>query len=494
MLSIIFFSILALSVVIALLARMGAKKMTITEFLVGGRSFPPWLLYFLAVGEIYSIGTMIGLPSGIYAHGARDAIWFLGYILLAYPLGYFIGPMIWRAGVRYDAMTIPDVFGRHFESRTLEIITAIALLVAFVPWGQYQFIGLQVVLGALGLPISPVQSVILAGVIAFLYLVVSGVRSPAFVAILKDSLMLVGIVAVGVFAVHAAGGVDPIFDKAHIAPSMITLSSESSLTFTISTIVIQSVTFYLGFSAGFLFTAKSERAIKSSTVWMPLYMLMYPFLIVASFYAVSAHPGLANPNTVFMQVAAELMPDWLLGIIAAGAGLSGLLVLATTSLMIGGTVTRNLAPNVRPEMQKHVSNLVIAVYLVIAAVMTLSGSVLMLTVLNLTYYLLAQFVPGWIALMFFRRVKAAAVSAGIIVGLIVAIAFYVIKPDLGGINAGLIATLVNFAVMIGVSALGARVDHQPMCNWSAKREQTEEEASPGASRPAIGSQPATGAR
>ena len=206
MLSVIFFSVIGLSVLIALAARLGTKNMTIGEFLVGGRSFPAWLLYFLAVGEIYSIGTMIGLPSGVYAHGARDAVWFLGYILLAYPLGYFGGPLIWRAGVRYNAMTIPDVFGSHFQSRTLEIVTAVALLVALVPWGQYQFIGLQVVLGALGLPISPVQSVVLAGVIAFLYLVVSGVRSPAFVAILKDTFMLLGIVVVGVFAAYAAGG------------------------------------------------------------------------------------------------------------------------------------------------------------------------------------------------------------------------------------------------------------------------------------------------
>src|SRR5207249_7539999 len=116
MLSIIFFSIIGLSVLIALAARLGtSKNMSISEYLVGGRSFPAWLLYFLAVGEIYSIGTMIGLPSGVYAHGARDAIWFLGYILLAYPLGYYGGPLIWRAGVRYNAMTIPDVFGSHFR-------------------------------------------------------------------------------------------------------------------------------------------------------------------------------------------------------------------------------------------------------------------------------------------------------------------------------------------------------------------------------------------
>ena len=90
----------------------------------------------------------------------------------------------------------------------------------------------------------------------------------------------------------------------------------------------------------------------------------------------------------------------------------------------------------------------------------------MLTVLNLTYYLLGQLVPGWIALMFFKRVKAWAVSTGIIVGLIVAIAFYVTKPDLGGINAGLIAVLVNLVLTFGLSLLGERVERQPMCSWS----------------------------
>ena len=81
---------------------------------------------------------------------------------------------------------------------------------------------------------------------------------------------------------------------------MITLSG-NPMVFAITTIVFQSITFYLGFSAAFLFTAKSERAIKQSTVWMPMYMLMYPFLFVASFYAMTQLPDLKDPNTVFMR-------------------------------------------------------------------------------------------------------------------------------------------------------------------------------------------------
>lgn len=476
MLAAVFFAVIGISVLIAFAARSGLKNMSIGDYLVGGRSFPAWLLYFLAVGEIYSIGTMIGLPSGLYAGGASYGIWFVGYILLAYPLGYFVAPLIWRAGVRYDAMTIPDVFGRHFRSRTLEVVTAVALLLALVPWGQYQFIGMQVVLGGLGLNLTPLQSVLIAGGIAFTYLVVSGVRSPAFVSILKDTFMLVGILIVGGVALYAAGGTSETFSPVTLPESMTRLSG-SPLVFTLTTIVFQSITFYFGFSAAYLFTAKSERAIKSSTVWMPMYMLMYPFLFLASFYAITRYPDAEDPNGIFMTVTTALLPDWLVGVVAAGAGLSGILVLAVTALAIGGIVTRNLVPGVRPERQKRISNLVVACFLVVAAMLTLSGSTIMLTVLNLTYYLLGQLVPGWVAVLFFKRVQGWAVATGIVAGMAASLALHLTAPDLGGVNAGLVAVGLNLALAFGLSALRPSAPRAPMSTWRTA-DATDEEGLP----------------
>src|ERR671938_378463 len=114
---IVFGFIIVLSLVVAVLSRFGRDVVHIDQYLVAGRSFGGLLLFFLAVGEVYSIGTMIGFPGGIYAKGASYGIWFLGYILLAYPVGYFLGPLMWRAGKRYGAMTMPDVFKGHYGSR-----------------------------------------------------------------------------------------------------------------------------------------------------------------------------------------------------------------------------------------------------------------------------------------------------------------------------------------------------------------------------------------
>lgn len=457
----IFAAVMLLSVGLAVWAGRASKHSGISDFLVGGRTFPAWLIYFLAVGEVYSIGTMIGFPSGIYAEGASYGIWFLGYILLAYVVGYFLAPLVWRAAHRYDAMTVPDVFGRHFASRKLELVTCATLLLALIPWGQYQFIGLQVVLGGLGIPLSPLQSVLIAGVIAFLYIAVSGIRSPAFVSILKDTFMLVGVVAVGIAAVWAAGGVGEVTGPAALPQESATMSGEA-LTFAMTTIVFQGVVFYLGFGAAYIFPARSERAVKSSTVWMPLYMLMYPFLVFAAYYAVRQHPNIAEPNQIFMVTARGLLPDWLLGIVAAAAGLSGVLVLAATALVIGGMVTRNLVPNVRPAAQRRWTTTMVAAFLVLGAVLTLYAATLMLTVLNLTYMLLAQVVPGWFAVLYSRRTSAGAVGAGMIIGIVVAVALYALDPDLGGINTGLISLAVNLLVTFGGSALWPGAQRDPV--------------------------------
>jgi SSS family solute:Na+ symporter len=85
-----------------------------------------------------------------------------------------------------------------------------------------------------------------------------------------------------------------------------------------------------------------------------------------------------------------------------------------------------------------------------------------LTVLNLTYYLLGQLIPGWVALMFFRRVRPGAVSVGIVAGVVASVVLYVLAPDLGGVNAGLVAVLLNLALTFGLSRVRPGEERTPL--------------------------------
>ena len=78
----IFALILIASLVIAILSKRGAVSSDMGDVMTAGGSFGAFLVFFISVGEIYSIGTMIGTPGSIYANGATYGLWFICYILL----------------------------------------------------------------------------------------------------------------------------------------------------------------------------------------------------------------------------------------------------------------------------------------------------------------------------------------------------------------------------------------------------------------------------
>jgi len=444
----VFLGFIVFSLYLAIRSKSGRGPQSVHDFFVASRQFGAYLVFFLAAGEIYSIGTMVGFPGGIYAKGPTYGVWFLGYILLAYPVGYFIGPKIWQAGKRYNAITLPDLFKGHFQSRTLELVVAGSAILFLLPWGQLQFTGLVAALKGLGWSFQPFYLILISAMLAFTYIAIAGVRASAYIAVLKDVLMVAAIVITGV-AVSAEVGVTEVFHAAslHVSNRM----DAHQLTFSMSTMLFQSLGFYvMPFAVQNFFTAKSANTIRRTQVAMPLYMLMYPFLVVASYYAISQNLHLASPNEAFFAAAIRLLPGWLLGLVAAGASLSGLLVLAGICLSIGPIVTRNLLPNMPENKQKASAKVVIVIYLVVSIVMTLLTPNLMLTLINTTYYGVTQFFPGVIAILFGLRVRPAAIAAGMLTGQILAIVLYILQVDLGGLNLGLVCLAVNVAVLTAV--------------------------------------------
>ena len=460
----VFLVIIAFSLVVAFAARRGHNVRDLQEYLIASRQFGSFLLFFLAAGEIYSIGTMIGFPGGIYAKGPTYGIWFLGYILLAYPVGYFLNPWIWRAGHLYNAMTLPDLFKGHFNSRALELTVTIASILFMIPWGQLQFTGLIIALHALGWNFDPLALSLIAAALAFAYIAASGVRAPAMVSIVKDILLVLALIVIGV-AAASASGVAHIFHAAslHVRDHM----NSAEERFSVSTIVFQALGFYMfPFSVPNIFTARSEQTIRRTQIVMPLYMLMYPFLVVAAYYALGQSFHLATPNSALMAAAVSLLPNWLLGLVAAGAALSGLVVLAGISLAMGPLVSRNLLHNLSEPRQRSGAQIFIVIYLALSIIFTLATPSLMLTLINTAYFGITQFFPGVIAIIFFRRIDPKAVMAGIIVADILAIALYLLHVKLGGWNIGFLCLLVNIAI-VGIGSRLAQSSQVPVAQQAA---------------------------
>jgi len=458
----VFLGLIALSLVLAAISKRGHSHQKAEDFFVASGQFRTVLFFFLAVGETYSIATILGYPGGIYANGTTAATWFLGYILLAFVVGYFLNPLIWRAGRIHGAVTLPDLFRRHFDSRALELVVTLASLIFLVPLGMSQFIGLRVVLNQLDWSVPPLLLGGLAGVLAFTYIAISGIRASAYVAVLKDILLIAAILIVGLAALAHWGG-----DIHHVVPTAAwknamqpTLKGDL---FTITTILMQSFGFCIvPQTCAYIFTARSANTVRRAQVTMPLYMVMFPFLTLVAYFALSHSITVHAPNEVFLSVSRTLLPAPLVGLVMAGAALSALVVLTGICLAIGPIVSRNLVPGLSGDQQRRWSQVVMVLYLLLSIAASVKSSQLLVTINNLFYFGISQSLPGMLGILFLRRMRPFAIIAGIVAGDAVAIAIYELAIPVGGINAGFIGLAVNFAIVFAALCLAPGKDRTPI--------------------------------
>lgn len=257
-----FVIVLLVAVGIGLYSRVGAGT-SAADFLVGGRSFGSIVVFIMVVGEVYSIGTIIGFPGGVYADGAGFAVWFMGYILLGYPIGYFLLPILWKAGRKYNAMTLPDIFRGHFQSRRLELTAAIVSVVFLIPWAQLQLTGLEVALNGLGLGLTPLVTVLIGVGISLIFVLLSGIRAPAFVSFLKDFALIAVILVVAGFVLAKVPSVTSIVAHADVSSQHSTIAAGEPMINTISTLLFQTIGFYMfPFVIQAVLSAKSPVSVR----------------------------------------------------------------------------------------------------------------------------------------------------------------------------------------------------------------------------------------
>jgi SSS family solute:Na+ symporter len=260
------------------------------------------------------------------------------------------------------------------------------------------------------------------------------------VAVLKDVLVMAAILMTGLACLGAA--------PAHAAPAItVPASSGAGDVFAISTILLQALGFcVVPQTCASIFTARSAATIRRAQAAMPLYMVMFPFLTVIAVFAIHHDLHLASPNDAFLAVARALLPGWAAGLVMAGAALSALVVLTGICLALGPLVTRNLVPGLGSRQQASWSKLVMAVYLLLSIGGAARSSALMVAINNVFYFGVTQSFPGVIAIVAGRRVRPAAIAAGLIAGDGLAIVLHQSGVPLGGVNPGLLGLAINGAI------------------------------------------------
>jgi SSS family solute:Na+ symporter len=470
--------LIALSAVLALVLGMSARRghtMKLEEWTVGSRGFGAVLVFLLLAGEIYTTFTFLGASGYAYGLGA-PAYYILAYGTLAYMISYFMLPPIWSYARRLHLVTQPDFFAAKFASPVLGVLVALVGVVALVPYLVLQFTGLGIIVQVASYGAIPKSvSVILGAAVVSLYVIVSGIRGSAWTAVVKDVLIILVAVFLGLYLpLHYQGGITAMFKALdHAKPGFLAFASTGkSLSWFVSTVLLTALGFFMwpqSFAAAY--TARHADVFRKNAIVLPLYQLVLLFIFFVGFSAVLVVPGLKGPasNMALLKVSVAAFPPVVVGIIGATGVLTALvpgsLIMMTASTLFARNLVAVMRPGQSDDTTALVAKILVPVVGVIGAWFAISGSSTIVALLLMGYSFVTQLFPSLICSLLPRNpaTKEGAI-AGILVGVGTVIYFTTTNATIGkllpgapevvrDLNVGTAALVLNIVALVVVSAV-----------------------------------------
>ncbi|MFI6820705.1 monocarboxylate uptake permease MctP [Micromonospora sp. NPDC050187] len=330
------------------------------EWGLGGRSFGGWITWFLVGGDLYTAYTFVAVPALIFGAGAAG-FFAVPYTIVIYPMVFLVLVRLWSVSHRHGFVTPADFVRRRFDSPVLALLVAITGIVATMPYIALQLVGIEAVLKTMGVTgesaLARHLPIIVAFAILAAYTYQSGLRAPALIAFVKDSLIYVVILVAVLYLPYKLGGWGAIFDAADakFAASEnpndgILLNANNQLQYVTLAFGSALALFLYPHSITGVLASRNRDVIKRNMSALPAYSLLLGLIALLGYMAIAAQvkplpgakEGTVDSNTVVPVLFDQMFPDWFAGVAYAAIGIGALVPAAIMSIAAANLFTRNI--------------------------------------------------------------------------------------------------------------------------------------------------------
>src|SRR5712671_2336596 len=331
----------------------------LNEWGLAGRRLGTIVIWFLLGGDVYTAYTFIAVPALVFGAGAIG-FFALPYTIIVYPLVFLILPRMWAVAHRHGYITAADFVQGRYGNRWLALAVAVTGIVATMPYIALQLLGLQVVIGAMGVGTSGGLAgdipLIIAFVILAAFTYTSGLRAPAMIAVVKDTLIYITVLALVIVVPYQLGGYGNLF--AAVPPEKLLLPTPGAGTLgqysAYATLALGSAfaLFLYPHTMTGVLSASSRDVIRRNAAYLPAYSFMLGLLALTGFMALAMGvdklpefaPQFAQYKSNFAVPALILhsFPDWFAGVAFAAIAIGGLVPAAIMSIAASNLYTRNI--------------------------------------------------------------------------------------------------------------------------------------------------------
>jgi solute:Na+ symporter, SSS family len=313
------------------------------EWGLAGRKFGTLVTWFLIGGDLYTAYTVIAVPAALFGAGAIG-FFAIPYCIMAYPMMMLVLPPLWRICRSHGYVTLADYVRDRYDSRWLSVAVALTGILATMPY--IALIGMREVIAGLG--IRGEWPLIAAFLILAAYTYSSGLRAPALIAIVKDVMLYVMVLAAVVIVPMRLGGYGHVFSIAastlaqHTPPASIILRPAQYMSY--SSLALGSamaLMLYPHTITGTL-SAASDRVIRRNAALMPAYNVLLGLIALLGYVAIAAGIHSSNTSSAVPLLLTSVFPPWFAGFCLAAIAIGALVPAAIMSIATANLFTRNL--------------------------------------------------------------------------------------------------------------------------------------------------------
>jgi len=298
------------------------------------------------------------VPALVYGKGAIG-FFAVPYTILIYPILFLVFPKLWTIAHQKGHVTAADFVGDRFGSRYLGLAVAVTGIIATMPYIALQLVGMEVVIGALGFPTQGFAGhlpLIIAFVILAAFTYTSGLRAPALIAVVKDALIFITIIAAIIIIPAKLGGYGAIFASVPPEKLLLTPPSGDSLGAysAYATLALGSALalFLYPHSMTGILSSSSGAVVKRNAAMLSAYSFLLGLIALLGYMALASgvdknpdHAGgfaLYGPNYAVPALFLDQFSSWFVGVAFAAIAIGALVPAAIMSIACANLFTRNL--------------------------------------------------------------------------------------------------------------------------------------------------------
>ncbi len=348
--------------------RRADNMLHLDEWGLGGRSFGTFITWFLLGGDLYTAYTFIAVPALVFGSGAIG-FFAVSYTIMVFPIAFIFLPRLWSVSRVHGYVTPADFIRGRYGSRGLALASALTGILALMPYIALQLVGIQAVLSVMGVGASSTNTFLkdLPLFVAFLVLAiftyVSGLRAPALIAFIKDTLIYLFVIVAVFYIPTRLGGWSHIFGAAQAHFASISPATKKPIgafvppSTSIGPTQLDFASLALGSAVAlFLYphaitgtlAAKRRSAVKRNMAYLPMYSVLLALIALFGYMAIADKTTAAavkkagNPQLAVPYLFQHMFPSWFTGIAFAGIIIGALVPAAIMSIAAANLFTRNI--------------------------------------------------------------------------------------------------------------------------------------------------------